>query len=219
MVLTNSCQDASEARLERSQITLNDKCLGFLGTSSFFLRISCVKCIFSLLSKIPNEKMHATRLWRCWRIGLSISLNFSFSQNEKAVSFDQNENTATFTENLKLFQWFKMFHSFIDFGLTIPRPKALGRGTTHHPLKSFRSWEISYRSSMLTSHLFNWASTLNLCLDWIFLHRQLQIAIARVVERTILQGITDWIVQDGLDDPGHRDTIWWCQLLHLRTGD
>ena len=93
--------------------------LGFLGCSSFFLRIFDVEAIFFPLSKILNAKMHARMLWRRLRIVLSISLNFSFSQNEKAVSFDQNENNATFTENLKLFQWFKMFHSFIEDGLTI----------------------------------------------------------------------------------------------------
>ena len=76
-----------------------------------------VEAIFFPLSKILKAKMHARMLWRRLRIVLSISLNFSFSQNEKAVSFDQNENNATFTENLKLFQWFKMFHSFIDLGL------------------------------------------------------------------------------------------------------
>ena len=47
-------------------------------------------------------------------MALSISLNFSFCQNEKPFSFDQNENNATFTENLKLFQWLKMFHFFIE---------------------------------------------------------------------------------------------------------
>ena len=57
-------------------------------------------------------------LWRRLRIALSFSLNFSFCQNEKPFSFDQNENNATFTENLKLFQWFKMFHSFIEDGLS-----------------------------------------------------------------------------------------------------
>ena len=56
-------------------------------------------------------------LCRRLRIVLSFLLNFSFCQNEKPFSFDQNENKATFTENLKLFQWFKMFHSFIDLGL------------------------------------------------------------------------------------------------------
>jgi hypothetical protein len=53
-------------------------------------------------------------LWRRLRIALSFSLNFSFCQNEKPFSFDQNENNATFTENLKLFKWFKMFHSSIE---------------------------------------------------------------------------------------------------------
>jgi hypothetical protein len=43
--------------------------------------------------------------------------DFHFGQNEKQFSFDQNENTSTFTENLKLFQWFTMFHSFIKDGL------------------------------------------------------------------------------------------------------
>jgi hypothetical protein len=47
----------------------------------------------------------------------SISLNFSFCQNETAVSFDQNENTATFTENSKLFQRLNFFHSFIEDSL------------------------------------------------------------------------------------------------------
>ncbi len=47
----------------------------------------------------------------------SISLNFSFCQNETAVSFDQKETSATFHENLKRFPRSKMFHSFIDFGL------------------------------------------------------------------------------------------------------
>jgi hypothetical protein len=61
--------------------------------------------------------MHARIIWRRLRIVLSFSLNFSFCHNEKPFSFDQNENTATFTENLKLFQWFEMFHSFIEDGL------------------------------------------------------------------------------------------------------
>ena len=91
--------------------------LRFLGCSSFFLRIFDVDAIISPLSKILNAKMHARMLWRRLRIVLSFSLNFSFCQNEKPFSFDQNENNATFTENLKLFQWFKMFHSFIDLGL------------------------------------------------------------------------------------------------------
>jgi hypothetical protein len=92
--------------------------LRFLGCSSFFLRIFDVEAIFFLLSMVINAKMHARMLWRRLRIMLSISLNFSFCQNEKPFSFDQNENNATFTENLKLFQWFKMFHSFIDLGLS-----------------------------------------------------------------------------------------------------
>jgi hypothetical protein len=92
--------------------------LRFLGCSSFFLRLFDVQAIFFPLSRILNAKMHARMLWRRLRIALSFSLNFSFCQNEKPFSFDQNENNATFTENLKLFQWFKMFHSFIEHGLT-----------------------------------------------------------------------------------------------------
>jgi hypothetical protein len=91
--------------------------LRFLGWSSFFLRLFDVQAIFFPLSRILNAKMHARMLWRRLRIALSFSLNFSFCQNEKPFSFDQNENNATFTENLKLFQWFKMFHSFIEDGL------------------------------------------------------------------------------------------------------
>jgi hypothetical protein len=92
--------------------------LRFLGCSFFFLRIFHVEVIFFSLSKILNAKMHDRMLWRRLLIVLSFLLNFSFCQNEKTFSFDQNENNATFTENLKLFQWFKMFHSFIDIGLT-----------------------------------------------------------------------------------------------------
>jgi hypothetical protein len=61
--------------------------------------------------------MHARIFWRRLRIVLSITLKFSFWQNETAVSFDQNENTAAFIENFKLFQWLKIFHSSLEDGL------------------------------------------------------------------------------------------------------
>jgi hypothetical protein len=99
--------------------------LRFLGCSSFFLRIFDVEAISFPLSKILNAKMHARMIWRCLRIVFSFSLNFSFCQNEKPFSFDQNENTATFTENLKLFQWFKMFQEDGLMGELMPLRKAL----------------------------------------------------------------------------------------------
>ena len=81
--------------------------LGFLGTSSSYLRIFYVVAIFFPLSKILNAKMHANMLWRRLRLVHSISLNFSFCQNETAVSFDGWENFSTFHEKLNLFLLFK----------------------------------------------------------------------------------------------------------------
>jgi hypothetical protein len=96
----------------------------FLGCSSLFLRLFDVQAIFFPLSKILNAKMHARMLWRRLRIALSFSLNFSFSQNETAVSFGSESALGKISQRFspskrkfKTVSLFKMFHCFIEDGL------------------------------------------------------------------------------------------------------
>ena len=50
----------------------------------------------------------------------------------KSRFIQPKRNIATFTENLKLFQWFKMFHSFIEVSL---RARLLGQLSTARSIK------------------------------------------------------------------------------------